>query len=70
VVQKDASDFGLGCVLSQFKDKRLYPVAFHSTKLNSAEWNYESHDKELLGILKAFKQWKHYLVGRDKPVTV
>jgi len=70
VVETDASDFALGCVLSQFKDKRLHPVAFHSRKLNPAERNYEIHDKELLSILEAFEEWNHYLVGADRPVTV
>src|SRR5712664_768541 len=37
IVETDASDFALGCVLSQFKDKRLHPVAFNSTNLNEAE---------------------------------
>jgi len=45
-------------------------VAFHSRKLNSAEHNYEIHDKELLAILEAFMEWKHYLYGADKPITV
>ena len=45
-------------------------MAFHSRKLNDAERNYEIHDKELLAILEAFKEWKHYLVGSDKPITV
>jgi len=70
VVETDASNFALGCVLSQFKDKRLHPVAFHSRKLNPVERNYKIHDKELLAILEAFKEWKHYLVGADKAVTV
>jgi len=70
VVETDASDFALGYVLSQFKDKRLHPVAFHSRKLNPAERNYAIHDKELLAILEAFKEWNHYLVGAYKPVTV
>jgi len=69
VVETDASDFALGCVLSQFKDKKLHPVAFHSRKLNSTERNYEIHEKELLAILEAFKKWRHYLVEADKPVT-
>ena len=45
-------------------------MAFHSRKLNPAERNYEIHDKELLAILEAFKEWYHYLVGADEPVTV
>ena len=70
MVETDASDFALGYVLSQFKEKRLHPVAFHSRKLNPAERNYEIHDKELLAILEAFKEWKHYLIGSVKPITV
>ena len=70
VIETDASDFGLGCVLSQFKEKRLHPVAFHSRKLNDAEQNYEIHDKELLAILEAYKEWKHYVVGSEQPITV
>ena len=70
VIETDASDFALGAILSQFQDKRPHPVAFHSRKLNSAERNYEIHDKELLATLEAFMEWKHYLYGADKPITV
>jgi len=70
VIKTDASDFVLGAILFQFQDKRLHPVAFHSRKLNSAERNYEIHDNELLAILEAFMEWKHYLYGADKPITV
>jgi len=70
VLERGASDFTLGCVLSQFKDKRQNPVALHSRKLDPAERNYEINDKELLAFLETFKEWNHYLVGADKPVTV
>jgi len=70
VVEMDASDFTLGCVLSQYQGRRLHPVAFHSRKLNSAERNHEIHDKELLPIMEAFKEWKRYLWGEEEPVTV
>ena len=70
VIETDASNFALGAILSQFQDRRLHPLAFHSRKLNSAECNYEIHDKELLAILEAFMEWKHYLYGADKPITV
>jgi len=70
VVERDGSDFALGCVLSQYQGRRLHPVAFHSRKLNSAERNYEIHDKELLAIMEAFKEWKRYLWGEEEPVTV
>ena len=72
VVETDASDFALGCVLSQYQGRRLHPVAFHSRKLNPAERNYEIHDKELLAIVEAFREWKRYLAGegKDEPITV
>ena len=70
VVETDASDYALGCILSQFQEKRLHPVAFHSRKLNSAERNYDIHDKQLLAILVAFLEWKHYLQGTEKAITV
>jgi len=70
VIETDASDFALGSILSQYLGKRLHPVAFHSRKLNDAERNYEIHDKELLAILEAFREWKHYLLEADDPVTV
>jgi len=55
----DASDFALGGILSQYLGRRLHPVALHSRKLKRAEQNYEIHDKELLTILEAFREWKH-----------
>ena len=66
----DASDFALGCGLSQFKETWLFPVAFHSRKLNEAERNSGIHDKELQAIFELFKEWRHIVVGSDKPITV
>ena len=70
VIETDGSDFALGCILSHYLGKRLHPVAFHSRKLNDAERNYEIHDKKLLAILEAFREWQYYLLGGDEPVTV
>ena len=70
VVETNASDYALGCILSQIQNKQLHPVAFHSRKLSSVERNYDIHDKELLAILVAFLEWKHYLQGTEKPITV
>jgi len=70
VIETHASDFALGSILSQYLGKQLHPVAFHSGKLNDAERNYEIHDKESLVILEAFREWQHYLLGTDNPVTV
>ena len=70
VVETDARDFALGCVLSQYQGRRLHPVVFHSQKLNSPERNYDIYNTELLAIMEAFKEWKRYLWGEQEPVTV
>jgi hypothetical protein len=54
----DAFDFALGVVLSQLGlDNLLYPIGFRFRKLSPVKINYEIHDKELLAIVDAFKEW-------------
>ena len=57
----DASNFALGAVLSQ--DKK--PICFASRTLNAHEINYSTIEKELLAIVWATKQFRHYLYGRQ-----
>ena len=61
IIECDVSDFAIGGILSQKVDGRLHPGAFHSRKINKHEINYEIHDKELLAISSAFKEWRQYL---------
>lgn len=64
VVETDASDFAVGAVLLQVGDDGLeHPVAFESAKLNPAQQNYPAQEKELLGILHAYRKWRVYLEG-------
>ena len=71
IVETDASDFGVGGVLSQeCSDGTLRPIAFYSRQLISAERNYEVYDKELLAIHCCFKHWRHFLQGARQPITV
>src|SRR4029078_3586862 len=41
-----------------------------SRKLIPAEINYEIHDKELLAIVEAFKEWRAYIQGSKHQCTV
>jgi hypothetical protein len=55
----DASEYACGAVLTQ--DSR--PVAYMSKKFNPAEQNYPTHDRECLGIVSAYREWRCYLEG-------
>ena len=58
IVKTDALDYALVAILSIVnKDNEVHPVAFHSHTFTAAELNYDTHDKELLAIFKAFKIW-------------
>ena len=70
IMECDASNFAIGCVLSQKWDNILHPVAFFSRKMEKAEKNYEIHNKELLAIVTAFKVWHHHCHGSPYPIQV
>ena len=69
IVETDASDFAIGAVLLQ-KEDRVQPVAFYSRKMTATELNYDIHDKEMLAIVSAFKEWRRYLEGAEHPILV
>ena len=65
-VEADSSNYATGAVLSQMgNDGKWHPVAYLSKSLNSVERNYEIHDKELLAIIRALEEWRHYLEGAE-----
>jgi hypothetical protein len=70
VVSTDASDYAIGAVLQQDHGSGLQPIAYLSRKLNSAGRNYPVHEKELLAIVHAVRQWRHHLQGAQHTVTV
>ena len=64
VVTTDASGFAVGATLSQDQGNGLQPIAFLSHKMNEHERNYPVHEQELLAVIIALKEWRHYLHGR------
>ena len=72
VVEVDASDVGVGAVLSQRnpQDNKLHPCAFFSQRLSPAERNYDIGNRELLAVKLALEEWRHWLEGTKQPFLV
>ncbi|KAK1433127.1 hypothetical protein QVD17_10033 [Tagetes erecta] len=58
----DASDYAVGAVLGQRKDKHFHPIYYASKTLNEAQENYTTTEKELLAVVFAFDKFRSYLV--------
>jgi hypothetical protein len=68
-LETDVSGAAIGAVLSQRQeDGRLHPIAYLSQSFTGAEYNYDTHDKELLAIIKALEFWR--MEGMKEPITV
>lgn len=62
-LQTDASDVGVGAVLSQ-GGASDQPIAYYSRKLLEREKNYSTVEKECLAILLGVKAFAIYLLGK------
>ena len=71
IVETDASDYAVAGILSiTCADGEIHLVAYYSWTLTAPELNYDTHDKELLAIFEAFRNWRHYLEGSASPIDV
>ena len=57
VLETDASDIGVGGMLSQ----RNKPVSFFSQRLSATQRNYTTTDKELLAVVRSLEHFRVYL---------
>ena len=70
-IECDASKYVSGAVLTQQDNNGdRHPVAFLSKTFNETEQNYEIYDRELLAIIRALEEWRHYIQGSGHTTVI
>jgi len=71
-IEADSSNFASGAILSQQlpRKEKWHPVAFYSKSLSPVEQNYKIHNKEMLAIIHALEEWRHFLEGAQHLVEI
>ena len=59
----DASDFAMGAVLGQRKEKIFRAIYYASRTFNEAQENYSTTEKEMLAIVFACENLRPYILG-------
>ncbi|CAN6698180.1 unnamed protein product [Malus baccata var. baccata] len=59
----DASNYAVGAVLGQRKDKIPQVIYYASRTLNDAQLKYATTEKELLAVVFALEKFRSYLIG-------
>src|SRR6202522_1098046 len=63
-IKSDASKVATGAVLTQLDSNGdRHPCSFISKTFSPTEQNYKIYDRELLGIIRALEEWRHYIQG-------
>lgn len=65
ILDTDASNFGIGVVLSQVQDGEEKVIAYASKTLSNSQSRYCTTYKELLAVVTFIKHFRHYLWGRN-----
>ena len=62
-VMCDASDFAMGAVLGQRKEKIFRAIYYASRTFNEAQENYSTTEKEMLAIVFSCEKFRPYILG-------
>ena len=65
ILTTDASDTGLGAILSQLVDGKEKPIQYASRSLSKSEVNYCTSEKECLAVVWAVQYFSYFLLGKQ-----
>lgn len=63
ILYTDASNYAMGCILSQQHDQQEVVICYNSKSLDDRQSKYSVCEKEALAIVWAVKKLRHYLYG-------
>jgi RNase H-like domain found in reverse transcriptase/Reverse transcriptase (RNA-dependent DNA polymerase) len=66
ILTTDASETGIGAILSQIDDNGVEKmISAFSKNFDKHQLNYSVTDKELLAVVKSINHYRHYLLGKE-----
>jgi hypothetical protein len=65
-IEIDAFDYVVGVVLRQHG----HLVAYNTETLSYIFRKYPTYDKRIYSIVQAYRQWKHYILGKEKIIHI
>jgi len=69
-IESDVSKHATGALLTQMDGNGdWHPCTFISKTFSAAERNYEIYDRELLALVRALTEWRHYIHGSSHMTT-
>ena len=70
-IECDALKYASGAILTQLDSNRdWHPCTFISKMFSPTKRNCEIYDRELLAIIQALKEWRHYIQGSPHTTVV
>ena len=69
-IYSDASLVASGALLEQYQKEQWLPIAFCSSMFSGTERRYPTHDREMLGIMNALREWRPLLLSNPHTTAV
>jgi RNase H-like domain found in reverse transcriptase len=70
-IESDTLKVATRAILTQLDSNGdRHPVALMSKTFSETERKYKIYERELLGIIRALKKWRHYIQGSGHPIIV